>query len=616
MHSIVRLVRGALLTIALFSSTSAALAQGAPINGTAQLKLTPSAASVAAGSNVQVTVTVDLTPVTGTGPGGTTPAVLGAYDISVDFDKTKLQFVSAAGGTSSQFSGPPTATSPAIANPAGSVTINAAQAFSSTAPTGSVNVAVLTFTATANGSASMTAYTDSAHPGSSLASALQGSFGPTSIPGASGSASVSVVTLPGAASNPSPADGAGVSPGTVALNWTAGSGATSYQVFFGTGAAPPLVDTTSSTTSNVPVAAGTTYYWRVVSINGAGSTPGPLWSFTASGTLCVTPTAPVLSPPSSALSGTTYAIIWQAVPGASEYRVEESTESAFLSPTVLTISAPATQATFTHSAAQTTTFYYRVLAKNTSSACPATSGYSAVLTVAVQPLPILSRIIPVVGSTPGVAGSHFRTAAQLYNSGTTPISGTIIFHPTGVSAAPSDPSIQYSLDARKSLAYTDIVESMGQSGLGSLEVRTTGRFPVMFFRIFNDGGVAGSTGMVIDPLRTEDALVTGQSTVLFAPADTLALRMNIGVRTLSNGATLALTVQNRDGAVVRTLTKQPMPANYFAQVTDAAFIESSASLSAGDTLTISVTSGEAMIYAAITDNKTQDPTLQRATPLP
>ena len=36
-----------------------------------------------------------------------TPAVLGAYVIGVTFDSTRLQFISASGGTSPKFAGDP-----------------------------------------------------------------------------------------------------------------------------------------------------------------------------------------------------------------------------------------------------------------------------------------------------------------------------------------------------------------------------------------------------------------------------------------------------------------------------------------------------------------------------
>jgi virginiamycin B lyase len=51
------------------------------------------------------------------------------------------------------------------------------------------------------------------------------------------------------------------------------------------------------------------------------------------------------------------------------------------------------------------------------------------------------RVLPVVGSTPGLAGSYFRTSLQLHNPAREPALGRIVFHPTGVSGSASDPSL-------------------------------------------------------------------------------------------------------------------------------------------------------------------------------
>ncbi len=88
--------------------------------------------------------------------------------------------------------------------------------------------------------------------------------------------------LPTAATNPSPANSAtGVTPGVNTLTWTAGTGATSRDVFFGTTNPPASIGnrtTTSYTTS--ALTQGTTYYWRIDERNATGATTGTVWSFT------------------------------------------------------------------------------------------------------------------------------------------------------------------------------------------------------------------------------------------------------------------------------------------------------------------------------------------------
>ena len=87
--------------------------------------------------------------------------------------------------------------------------------------------------------------------------------------------------LPGQASNPSPADFATDVYVDAYLTWTAGSDATSHDVYFGTSSTPPFVSN-QATTTFVPATMdfSTTYYWCIDEINKWGKTPGQVWSFT------------------------------------------------------------------------------------------------------------------------------------------------------------------------------------------------------------------------------------------------------------------------------------------------------------------------------------------------
>lgn len=89
---------------------------------------------------------------------------------------------------------------------------------------------------------------------------------------------------PSEAINPSPADGAsGVSTSTT-VSWTAGSGATSHAVYFGTDSLPDaseFIGVQAGTTYNPgTLSASTTYYWRIDEVNASGTTTGSVWSFT------------------------------------------------------------------------------------------------------------------------------------------------------------------------------------------------------------------------------------------------------------------------------------------------------------------------------------------------
>jgi hypothetical protein len=82
------------------------------------------------------------------------------------------------------------------------------------------------------------------------------------------------------ASNPNPADGSTGISTTAFLSWTAGDGAESHEVYFGTAYPLPLVSTETDTTYAPPVMARkTTYYWRIDEVNSKGKTTGQTWSF-------------------------------------------------------------------------------------------------------------------------------------------------------------------------------------------------------------------------------------------------------------------------------------------------------------------------------------------------
>jgi hypothetical protein len=92
---------------------------------------------------------------------------------------------------------------------------------------------------------------------------------------------------PGAASGPNPADGASKVALRRLLRWTAGSGATRHDVYFGT--AQPLgtgnlvgspVGTSWDTGLLEP---NTTYYWRIDEGNACTTTTGAVWQFTTGG---------------------------------------------------------------------------------------------------------------------------------------------------------------------------------------------------------------------------------------------------------------------------------------------------------------------------------------------
>ncbi|MGZ8833423.1 MAG: hypothetical protein ACXW19_09560, partial [Thermoanaerobaculia bacterium] len=136
-------------------------------------------------------------------------------------------------------------------------------------------------------------------------------------------------------------------------------------------------------------------------------------------------------------------------------------------------------------------------------------------------------VITVAGSTAGGFGSNFKTSVQLLNplsDGT--LTGRIDFRPAG--NPERNGALLYSLGPRQIVSFPAIVASMGQSGLGSIDVVVTAgqSAPLFLVRVYNDAGIAGTSGLteeVVDPevtLKGVSSLLTrGKSGFLMTPID-------------------------------------------------------------------------------------------------
>ncbi len=216
-------------------------------------------------------------------------------------------------------------------------------------------------------------------------------------------------------------------------------------------------------------------------------------------------------------------------------------------------------------------------------------------------------IIPVAISGPGLMGARFRIAVQLYNPTGATIVGRFVFHPQGVSGSSSDPSLAFAIDAGETQNFGDLLASMGQTGIGSIDIAVSSGTapPVASVRVYNDAGAAGTTGLTEDSVKPTEALGAGTRGVLVGPFNTAAYRFNVGVRTLSTGAAINVTVRGSDGTILRTLSRT-YPANYFEQ-TDVATFLGAFPLAANQSVTIDVVSGNLFLYGATADNTTNDP---------
>lgn len=189
-----------------------------------------------------------------------------------------------------------------------------------------------------------------------------------------------------------------------------------------------------------------------------------------------------------------------------------------------------------------------------------------------------------------------------------------MFHPASTSGGTFDPTVSFSIGAGQVLSYADLAATFGRTGLGSIDVMTTQTSPrpLIITRVFNDAGSAGTAGLteeVIDPDGPR-VINAGSTSFLVTPSDTARTRFNIGVRTLTAGASLTATLRATNGTVIRTITRTYLP-NWFEQV-DAATFFSGTAIGNNQSIALTVTSGSAIVYGSTTDNSTNDPNIQFA----
>lgn len=308
-------------------------------------------------------------------------------------------------------------------------------------------------------------------------------------------------------------------------------------------------------------------------------------------------------------------IRWKAVAGAERYQLQESFNDFSTSRNYFT---EGHSFKVEHRVTAPTLVHYRVTAELSTlvASVAATSLPACTATIDVQLLPdaelrsLTRRIVfPLVGSTPGAFGGRFKTYLKL--TGSYPMQkGRIVFHQAGRAASDSDPSIPYELKALgETREFDDIVATMGQSGIGSLDlIPDEGSEPVVPLaeaRLYNDTP-AGTFGTQAFPAFPADYL--RPASLRLAPPDS-RFRMNVGFRTLTE-AKVFILINGADGRL-RDFRELRFPAGWM-QMTGASELAGS-ELKVGETMTLNFT-GTVVPFYTLTENRTNDPTLIVADP--
>ncbi|MES2527358.1 MAG: fibronectin type III domain-containing protein [Bdellovibrionota bacterium] len=218
------------------------------------------------------------------------------------------------------------------------------------------------------------------------------------------------------------------SPGSVALTWTATTGASSYKVYRSTtsgsyGAALATPGTNSYT--DATVTNGTTYFYTVVSVNGSDSamstevTVLPISTFTFS----------------SAVAGgaTSATLTWTAATGAAAYDVQYGLSAGSYVGTLPGVTSPYTNNTLSAN----TTYYARIVARNAVGA--GTTVYSSELSVKTSPTAPAGLTATATTSQVALSwtASTGATAYKIYR-GTTSGALTLLASPAGTGTTYTD----------------------------------------------------------------------------------------------------------------------------------------------------------------------------------
>ena len=284
------------------------------------------------------------------------------------------------------------------------VTVNTTCSIDAVPPTitgcpGNVNVSttgtsqVATWTApTATDNCTLVSFTSSYTPGSSFpigttsvvytAMDLKGNISTCSF-------NVIVSTVPtGCASNTAPLNNAvQVNPVGLTLNWSAATGATSYDVYLGT-ANPPttLVASNVATTSYAPVglAYNATYFWYVAPKNAVGTLTTCGTTATKFSTI-TTPSCATLSSPANNTTNvlpTSVTLTWAAVAGATSYDVYLGTTN----PPTATVATNVSGTSFSTAALTGNTIYFwYVIPKNGAGAASGCAASAFKFTTGILP---------------------------------------------------------------------------------------------------------------------------------------------------------------------------------------------------------------------------------------
>jgi hypothetical protein len=293
---------------------------------------------------------------------------------------------------------------------------------------------------------------------------------------------------------------------------------------------------------------------------------------------------------------------WDKYIGASSYHVTESRDDFLTTRTYLAMNAAFA---IPHRVSEPTKFQYRIEAlfdPTTQIDGGCRGSVELTLTPDAEFRRITRKaIVPIVGSVVGATGARFRTSLRLTsNAGNQ--RGRIVFHPAGP-ASDSDPSIRYAFEGlRKTLSWDDIVNAIGASGIGTLDIIPDDDAepapPTIVARHYTEGPNGGTFGSFEPAVVPFDFLAPPQMTITIPDP---RFRINVGFRTITSSSVQAL-IFDASGQV-RALKSLNLGKE---TLTFAAASQLFGELAVGETVSMSF-DGSVVPFYTITENATNDP---------
>ena len=235
--------------------------------------------------------------------------------------------------------------------------------------------------------------------------------------------------------------------------------------------------------------------------------------------------------------------------------------------------------------------------------------HAAALALLLAP-PLLSETLtlPAVTSLPvGAAASPFFSDVRVFNTSyTSPVTVTAVYRCFLGTCPASPPQINFTLSARESRAFDDMIATAfnAPSTAGAVEFTTSGDLIRVTSRLYSPVAAGGTNGMFVPGLKNSDAhavsVLTGLSNGLFRTNIGLFNRGDAGVNAaikLYNGTTL-LGTQN--------VTLGPRSGTQINRIFDAVGQAAIATTNAFAVVAAGNPTDALFTYAAVIDNATSD----------